>query len=64
LADLLTAETAREGAVTRKTIEDQDRAVRRWKEYARSIGITEDIWLDHLDRADKIKVFGAFAVAL
>ena len=64
MGDLVTAETLREGAVTRKTLEDRDRALRRWKSYAKSIGITDDIWLDHLDRADRIKIFGAFAIAL
>jgi hypothetical protein len=64
VGDLVTAETEREGAVTRKTLEDRDRALRRWKVYAKSIGIIDDIWFDHLDRADRIKVFGAFAVAL
>jgi hypothetical protein len=53
LADLSTAEIAREGAVKQKTQEDQDRAWRRWVEYCHSIGITTDFYLDFLEKPDR-----------
>jgi hypothetical protein len=64
LADLLTPEITREGAVTRKTQEDQDMALRRWVKYCHSIGITTNFYLDSLEKPDKIKIVGAFSVAL
>ena len=64
MADCVAAEDARQGAVTGKTIEDQDRAWRRWKEYANSIGIGNDLFLDGLPKPNRIKIMGAFAMAL
>lgn len=63
MADLIAAETAREEAVTRKTHDVQARAWRRWKLYTESIGC-DDPFLDGLDKASKIKLMGAFAMAL
>ena len=64
MADLCAAENAREGAVTGKTLEDQDRAWRRWEQYAESIGLQDDIFLDGFTRPNKNKLMGAFAMAL
>ena len=64
MADCVAAEDARQGAVTGKTIEDQDRAWRRWEEYANSIGIGDDLFLDGLSKPNRIKLMGAFAMAL
>ena len=64
MVDLVAAEAAREESVTRKTHADQDRAWSRWLTYAESIGISDDIYLDHLSRANRIKIMGAFALAL
>jgi hypothetical protein len=64
LADLAAAEVAREGAVTGKTHEDQARAFRRWKEYCDSIGLIDDYYLDHFTRGQRIKLVGAFAMAM
>ena len=64
MADCVAAEDARQGAVTGKTIEDQDRAWRRWEEYANSIGIGDDLFLDGLPKPNRIKIMGAFALAL
>ena len=64
MADLIAAETAREGAVTGKTHEDQARAWRRWEAYCDSIGIIEDEFLDHFKKPQRIKLMGAFAMAL
>jgi len=47
-----------------KTFEDQDRAWRRWEEYANSIGIGDDLFLDGLSKPNRIKIMGAFAMAL
>jgi hypothetical protein len=46
------------------TTEDQDWAWRRWVEYCHSIGITTDFYLDFLEKPDRIKIVGAFSVAL
>ena len=64
MADLSAAEAACQDAVTRTTHENQARAWRRWKVYANSIGITDDFYLDGLDRHGRIKLMGAFAMAL
>lgn len=64
MADCVAAEDARQGSVTGKTLEDQDRAWRRWEEYANSIGIHDDIYLDNLSKPNRIKIMGAFALAL
>mmetsp|Transcript_30867 Transcript_30867/g.65030 ORF Transcript_30867/g.65030 Transcript_30867/m.65030 type:complete len:470 (+) Transcript_30867:3029-4438(+) len=64
LADLVAAETAREGAVTGKTQEDQARAWDRWVEWCRSTGISNDVFLDEFSRSERNKLFGAFAMAL
>jgi hypothetical protein len=63
MADCVAAEDARQGAVTGKTIEDH-RAWRRWEEYANSIGIGDDLFLDGLSKPNRIKIMGAFAMAL
>jgi hypothetical protein len=64
MVDLVTADAARQDAVTRKTHEDEARAWRRWIEYAKSIGITQDFFLDGLTRPQRIKIMGAFAMAM
>ena len=46
MADLIAAATAREGAVTGATHEDQARAQRQWDEYLKSIGLEHDPFLD------------------
>ena len=50
MADLIAAETVREGAVTGKTHEDQARAWRKWEAYFDSIGIIEDEFLDYFKK--------------
>ena len=64
MADLAAAETAREGAVTGKTHDDQARAWTRWQKYCGSIGIIEDEFLDFFKRGQRIRLMGAFAMAL
>ena len=63
MADLAAAETAREGAVTGKTHEDQARAERRWIEWCKSVGI-EDYFLSNFSRGQRIRLIGAFAMAV
>eukprot|EP00957_Ditylum_brightwellii_P066912 5078609-Ditylum_brightwellii.AAC.1 len=57
-------ETACEGAVTGKMHKDQALTWRRWQEYAKSIGIVDDIFLDSLLKGFQIKHMGSFAMAL
>ena len=64
MADLSTAKTTREGAVERGTHEKQSRAWRRWTTYCESIGLEHNLFLDEFTRHQRIKIFGAFAVAL
>lgn len=63
VADLAAVETARQGAVQGDTHEKQSRAWRRWLEYCASIGLT-DTYLDGFDKHQRIKLMGAFAMAL
>ena len=64
MADIAAAEATREGAVTRATHEDQARAWSRWIKYADSIGLVEDYFLDNFTRGQRIKLMGAFAMAM
>ena len=64
MADLVAAEASREGAVTGKTHEDQARAWRRWNEWIESIGIIDDIYLDSFTKHQRVKLIGAFAMAM
>ena len=64
MADLVTAEITRQDAVTGKTHEDQARAFRRWEKYLLSVGIREDIFLESLTKGQRIRVCGAFTMAL
>ena len=64
MADLSAAEAARQDAVTRTTHKNQARVWRWWKIYANSIGITDDFYLDGLKSFGRIKLMGAFAMAL
>lgn len=64
MADCIAAEATRQEAVTGKTHKDQDRAWSRWVRYANSIGIKNDYYLDKLSKPHRIKLMGAFAMAL
>jgi hypothetical protein len=64
VADLITAATARERAVTGATHEDQARAQRRWIEYLKSIGLSHDPFLDSLNRCQWNLLICAFATAV
>ena len=64
LADLHAAKTAREGAVTGKTHADQARAWTKWKQWCGSIGVDNDVLLDGFTRHQRLKLIGAFAMAL
>eukprot|EP00956_Cyclotella_meneghiniana_P025476 scaffold53298_cov92-Cyclotella_meneghiniana.AAC.1 len=58
------SKVAREGAVTRGTHEDQDRAWKRFCQYTKSIGIHDDTYLDNFDRYQRIRIMCAFAQAM
>ena len=65
MADLAAAAAASEDAVTGKTQEDQARAWRRWESWCESVGLEEDsIFLDEFSRGERIRLMGAFAMAL
>ena len=63
MADLSAVETTRQRAVQGNTHENQARAWRRWTEYCHSIGL-RDTYLDNFDRHQRIKLMGAFAMAM
>ena len=64
MADLVAAETAREGAVTGSTHESQAWSWRRFSKYLDSIGLGHDIFLESFTRSQGNKIIGAFAMAL
>ena len=64
MADLSAADVAREGAVTRATHEDQDRAWTRFSQYIKTIGIHNDPYLDDFKWHQKVRIVGAFAQAM
>ena len=65
LANLATAEIAREGAVTGKRHADQARVWSRWTQCCEEqSGIIEDDYLKHFSRGQSIKLMGAFAMAV
>jgi hypothetical protein len=63
MADCIAAQAAREGAVTEKTHQDQDRLWKRWSTYCSWIGI-EDPFLEDFSCHAKTKLLGAFAMAM
>ena len=63
VADLAAVELTRQRGVQRSTHENQARAWRRWNEYCLSIGLN-DTYLDGFDKHQRIKLMGAFAVAM
>ena len=64
MADLTAAETAHEGEVTGKTHKDQAMMWCRWQEWSKLVGITEDVYLANFTKHPRIKLIGAFAMAL
>jgi hypothetical protein len=64
MADLIAAEIAREGAVTGGTHESQARSWSRFQQYAESIGLGGDVFLDSFTRPQRNKIMCAFAVAM
>ena len=63
MADCVAAEVARESAVQRKTHKDQARSWDRWTTYCGWIGLGDTL-LNDFPRSAKIKLLGAFAVAM
>ncbi len=64
MADLVAAETAREGAVTGSTHENHTRSWNRFTKYLDSIGLGHDVFLDSFTRSQHNKIIGAFAMAV
>ena len=62
---MLDAKAASEEEFTGKTQEDQDRVLSRWEQYCESIGIgEEDYYLKDFQKGERIRLMGAFAMAL
>ena len=64
MVDLAAAEAAREGAVTGATHADQTRAFRRWRDWCDQIGLIDDYFLDNFTKGQRIRLVGAFAMAM
>ena len=64
VADLVAAEASRDGAVTGKTQEVQARAWVRFRSWCDSIGLVDEYFLDNFTRGQRIKLVGAFAMAM
>ena len=64
MADCIAAQITCERAVEQGTHEKQDRAWWRWNEYARSIGIKEDLFLENFTREHKHIIIGTFDMAV
>jgi hypothetical protein len=63
LADFAAAALTRERAVTEGTHDDKSRAWARWEEYCLSIEC-QDIFMDSLNKQERILLLGAFAMAV
>jgi hypothetical protein len=64
VADCVAAQIARERAVEQGTHMKQDRVWQRWKEYTRSIGIKEDLFLENFSSEHRHIIIGVFAMAV
>ena len=64
MADCAATQAAFEAAVVGATQADQDRSWERWIKYCRSIGISQDFLLIGLTKHQRLKIMGAFAMAL
>jgi hypothetical protein len=64
MADLIPAETSREGAVTGSTLQNHAWSWRQFTKYLGTIGIGQNIFLDSFTRSQQNKIIGAFAMAL
>ena len=64
LGYITSAETSTEKAVTRATHADQARAWGRWNKWCTEVRLKCDIYLDSFNSDQKIRLLGAFAMAL
>jgi hypothetical protein len=64
MADLIAAETSREGAVTRSTHENHAWSWHQFTKYLVTIGIGHGVFLDSFTRSQQNKIIGTFAMAL
>jgi hypothetical protein len=64
MADLITAETSREGAVMGITHKNHAWLWFQFVKYLGIIGIGQDVFLDSFTRSQQNKIIGAFAMAL
>ena len=64
MADLAAASAARQTAVGGGTLKNEAWAWKRYTEYCNRVGLGHNPFLDGMSRQHKIKIMGAFAVAL
>jgi hypothetical protein len=64
VADVVAAETAREGAVTGSTHENHARLWNCFTKYLAYIGLSQDVFLDSFTRSERNKIIGTFAMAV
>ncbi len=64
MADLIAAETSREGAVTGSTNKNHAWLWHQFTKYRGTIGIGHDVFLDSFIRSQQNKIIGAYAMAL
>jgi hypothetical protein len=64
MADLIAAETSREGAVTGSTNKNHAWLRHQFTKYLGTISIGHNVFLDSFTRSQQNKIIGAFAMAL
>jgi hypothetical protein len=64
MADLIAAETSREGAVMGSTNKNHAWSWCQFTKYPETVGIGQDVFLDSFTRSQRNKIIGAFAMAL
>jgi hypothetical protein len=64
VADLAAALAARQTAVRGGTLKNKAQAWKWYTEYCNRVGLGHNLFLDGMSRQHKIKIMGAFAVAL
>jgi hypothetical protein len=64
MADLASALAAHLTAVNRSTLKNKARVWGRYSKYCKSCGLDNNLFLDGMSRNKKIKIMGAFAMAV
>jgi hypothetical protein len=64
MANLASASAAHQTAVNGSTLKNKSRAWRRYSKYWESCSLGNNLFLEGMSRNKKIKIMGAFAVAV